>query len=568
MLTELSVSELGERFRRREVTPTEAAVAYLGRIDAVDGEVRAFLTVTREHALAQAAAADARFHAGQPRGPLDGVPVALKDLFCTRGIRTTSGSKILERFVPPYDATVVARLIEAGAVVLGKVNMDEFAMGSSTEHSGFFTTRNPWDVDRVPGGSSGGAAAAVAAGMAAASLGTDTGGSIRQPAAFCGTVGLKPTYGRVSRYGVIAFASSLDQVGPFARTVEDVALMLQVIAGADPMDSTAVATPVPDYRAELGRGIEGLRIGIPTEYFIDGMSPEVESAVRAAIATLERLGARTEPVSLPHTEYGLAAYYVIAPAEASSNLARYDGVKYGLRAAGGKDLIDMYAKTRAAGFGDEVKRRIMLGTYALSAGYYDAYYGRALKVRTLVRRDFEDAFERVDLIAAPTTPGVAFKLGEKADPLSMYLNDVLTIPVNLAGLPGISVPAGFTGGGLPIGLQLIGRAFDEATVLRAAHAYERATDWHTRRPSLGPTWTTSERTGRERGRVRDRHRARGARAARDGDQDVLRLRDGLRRRRPIPRPVPSVRACRARCPSSTGAPSSSASRRRWPSAAR
>jgi aspartyl-tRNA(Asn)/glutamyl-tRNA(Gln) amidotransferase subunit A len=486
VLTELSLSELGERFRRREVTPTEAALAYLERIDAVDGEVRAFLTVTREHALAQAAAADARFHAGQSRGPLDGVPVALKDLFCTRGIRTTSGSKILERFVPPYDATVVARLVEAGAVVLGKLNMDEFAMGSSTEHSGFFTTRNPWDVDRVPGGSSGGASAAVAAGMAAASLGTDTGGSIRQPAAFCGTVGFKPTYGRVSRYGVIAFASSLDQVGPFGRTVEDVALMLQVIAGADPMDSTAVATPVPDSRAELGRGVEGLRIGIPSEYFIDGMSPEVESAVRAAIATLERLGARTEPVSLPHTEYGLAAYYVIAPAEASSNLARYDGVKYGLRAPGGKDLIEMYAKTRAAGFGDEVKRRIMLGTYALSAGYYDAYYGRALKVRTLVRRDFQEAFERVNLIAAPTTPGVAFKLGEKADPLSMYLNDVLTIPVNLAGLPGISVPAGFTGGGLPIGLQLIGRAFDEATVLRAAHAYERATDWHTRRPKLGP----------------------------------------------------------------------------------
>ena len=493
MLTGLSLSELGERFRRREVTPTEAAVAYLGRIDAVDGEVRAFLTVTREQALAQAAAADARFRDGQPRGPLDGVPVALKDLFCTRGVRTTSGSKILERFVPPYDATVVARLVEAGAVVLGKLNMDEFAMGSSTEHSGFFTTRNPWDVDRVPGGSSGGAAAAVAAGMAAASLGTDTGGSIRQPAAFCGTVGFKPTYGRVSRYGVIAFASSLDQVGPFARTVEDVALMLQVIAGADPMDSTAVATPVPDYRAELGRGIEGLRIGIPTEYFIDGMSPEVESAVRAAIVTLERLGARTEPVSLPHTEYGLAAYYVIAPAEASSNLARYDGVKYGLRAPGGKDLIDMYAKTRAAGFGDEVKRRIMLGTYALSAGYYDAYYGRALKVRTLVRRDFQEAFERVNLIAAPTTPGVAFKLGEKADPLSMYLNDVLTIPVNLAGLPGISVPAGFTGGGLPIGLQLIGRAFDEATVLRAAHAYERATDWHTRRPNLGPNLAKDRR---------------------------------------------------------------------------
>ena len=484
MLTALSVRELGERFRRREVSATEAAQAYLARIDALDGKVRAFLTVTREQALAQAAAADTRFRTGQARGPLDGVPVALKDLFCTRGVRTTAGSKILDNFVPPYDATVVARLVQAGAVLLGKLNMDEFAMGSSTEHSGFFTTRNPWDIDRVPGGSSGGASAAVVAGMAAASLGTDTGGSIRQPAAFCGAVGLKPTYGRVSRHGVVAFASSLDQVGPFARTVEDVALVLRVIAGADPMDSTAVATPVPDYQAELVRGVEGLRIGIPTEYFIDGMDPEVESAVRTAIAILEKLGARTQPVSLPHTEYGLAAYYVIAPAEASSNLARYDGVKYGLRAPGGKDLIDMYAKTRAAGFGDEVKRRVMLGTYALSAGYYDAYYGRAQKVRTLVRRDFQQAFERVDLIAAPTTPGVAFKLGEKADPLSMYLNDVLTIPVNLAGLPGISVPAGFTGGGLPIGLQLIGPAFGEATVLRAAHAYERATDWHTREPRL------------------------------------------------------------------------------------
>ncbi len=484
MLTALSVRELGERFRRREVSATEAAQAYLARIDALDGKVRAFLTVTREQALAQAAAADTRFRSEQARGPLDGVPVALKDLFCTRGVRTTAGSKILDNFVPPYDATVVARLVQAGAVLLGKLNMDEFAMGSSTEHSGFFTTRNPWDIDRVPGGSSGGASAAVVAGMAAASLGTDTGGSIRQPAAFCGAVGLKPTYGRVSRHGVVAFASSLDQVGPFARTVEDVALVLRVIAGADPMDSTAVATPVPDYQAELARGVEGLRIGIPTEYFIDGMDPEVESAVRTAIAILEKLGARTQPVSLPHTEYGLAAYYVIAPAEASSNLARYDGVKYGLRAPGGKDLIDMYAKTRAAGFGDEVKRRVMLGTYALSAGYYDAYYGRAQKVRTLVRRDFQQAFERVDLIAAPTTPGVAFKLGEKADPLSMYLNDVLTIPVNLAGLPGISVPAGFTGGGLPIGLQLIGPAFGEATVLRAAHAYERATDWHTRQPRL------------------------------------------------------------------------------------
>ena len=489
MLTDLTASELARGFRAGETTPTEVARAHLARIESLDGELRAFVTVTPERALEQAAAADGRFAAGRPLGPLDGVPVALMDLFCTRGVRTTAGSRILERFVPPYDATAVARLAGAGAVALGKLNMDEFAMGSSTEHSAFFVTRNPWDVERVPGGSSGGAAAAVAAGLAVATLGTDTGGSIRQPAAFCGAVGLTPTYGRVSRYGVIAFASSLDQVGPFARTVEDVALVLQAIAGADPMDSTSVPVPVPDYRAELARGVEGLRIGIPTEYFIDGMHPEVEAAVREAIAALEKLGARTEPVSLPHTEYGLAAYYLIAPAEASSNLARYDGVKYGLRAPGGKDLIDMSARTRAAGFGDEVKRRIMLGTYALSAGYYDAYYGRAQRVRTLVRRDFQQAFERVDLIAAPTTPGVAFKLGEKAEPLAMYLNDVLTIPVNLAGLPGISVPAGFTGAGLPIGLQLIGRPFDEPTVLRAAHAYERATDWHTRRPALGAEGT-------------------------------------------------------------------------------
>ena len=386
--------------------------------------------------------------------------------------------------MPPYDATVVARLNAAGAILLGKLNMDEFAMGSSTEHSAFGTTRNPWDLARVPGGSSGGASAVVAADLAALSLGTDTGGSIRQPAAFCGVLGMKPTYGRVSRYGVIAFASSLDQVGPFAKDVEDAAVLLGVIAGADPMDSTAVDVPVPDYRAGLGQGIQGMKIGIPAEYFIDGMDPEVEQAVREAIAALEKLGARTEPISLPHTEYGLAAYYVIAPAEASSNLARYDGVKYGLRAPGARDLIDMYSKTRAAGFGSEVKRRLMLGTYVLSAGYYDAYYGQAQKVRTLVRRDFEQAFARVDMIVAPTTPGVAFKMGEKEDPLQMYLNDIFTIPVNLAGLPGVSIPGGFTQTGLPIGLQLIGRAFDEATLLRAAHAYQQVTTWHTRKPSL------------------------------------------------------------------------------------
>jgi len=484
MLASLTAHELGARYRSGAATPTQAVTEYLARVERLDPQVRAFLTVTRDDALRQAALADARFKAGAPRGPLDGVPVALKDVFCTRGVRTTCGSKILESFVPPYDATVVARLHAAGAVLLGKLNMDEFAMGSSTEHSAFFTTRNPWDLARVPGGSSGGASAVVAADLAALSLGTDTGGSIRQPAAFCGVLGMKPTYGRVSRYGLIAFASSLDQVGPFAKDVEDAALILEVIAGADPMDSTAVDVPVPDYRAALGRGIEGVRVGVPAEYFIDGMDPEVERAVREAIATLEKLGARTEPVSLPHTEYGLAAYYVIAPAEASSNLARYDGVKYGLRASGARDLIDMYSKTRAAGFGNEVKRRVMLGTYVLSAGYYDAYYGQAQKVRTLVRRDFEQAFARVDLIVAPTTPGVAFKMGEKEDPLQMYLNDIFTIPVNLAGLPGVSIPGGFTQTGLPIGLQLIGRAFDEATLLRAAHAYQQATAWHKRKPLL------------------------------------------------------------------------------------
>jgi aspartyl-tRNA(Asn)/glutamyl-tRNA(Gln) amidotransferase subunit A len=484
VLASLTAHELAARYRGGAATPTQAVAEHLARIERLDPQVRAFLTVTREEALRAAALADARLEAGAPLGPLDGVPVALKDVFCTRGVRTTCGSKILEGFVPPYDATVVARLRAAGAVVLGKLNMDEFAMGSSTEHSGFFTTRNPWDLARVPGGSSGGASAAVAAGLATLSLGTDTGGSIRQPAAFCGVLGMKPTYGRVSRYGLIAFASSLDQVGPFARDVEDAAVLLQTIAGADPMDSTAVDVPVPDYRASLGQGIEGMKIGVPAEYFIDGMDPEVERAVREAIVTLEKLGARAEPVSLPHSEYGLAAYYVIAPAEASSNLARYDGVKYGLRAGGARDVIEMYSKTRAAGFGAEVKRRVMLGTYALSAGYYDAYYGQAQKVRTLVRRDFEQAFARVDLIVAPTTPGVAFKMGEKEDPLQMYLNDIFTIPVNLSGLPGLSIPAGFTQTGLPIGLQLIGRAFDEATLLRAAHAYESVTSWHRRKPAL------------------------------------------------------------------------------------
>jgi aspartyl-tRNA(Asn)/glutamyl-tRNA(Gln) amidotransferase subunit A len=465
-------------------TPTTATRAYLDRIVALDERVGAYLTVTREAALEAAAAADERWRSGASLGPLDGVPLALKDVLCTRGVRSTCGSKILEDFVPPYDATVVARLKAAGAVLLGKTNMDEFAMGSSTEHSAFKPTHNPWDLARVPGGSSGGSAAAVAGGLAAGSFGTDTGGSIRQPAAFCGVVGLKPTYGRVSRYGLVAFASSLDQVGPFAADVTDAALLLRAVAGHDPYDATSLDVPVPDYQAELARPIRGLRIGIADEYFTGGLDGEVEATVRAAIDVLRGQGAELVRVSLPTTKYGLAAYYLIAPAEASSNLARYDGVKYGRRAPGGRDLIDMYARTRAAGFGAEVKRRIMLGTYALSAGYYDAYYGRAQKARTLLREDFAKAFQTVDLVAGPTTPGAAFKHGEKEDPLAMYLNDVFAVPANLAGLPALSVPCGFTGAGLPVGLQLIGKALDEGTLLRAAHAYEQATDWHTRRPEL------------------------------------------------------------------------------------
>jgi len=483
-LTCPTIHELARRYRSGEATPSQAVQAYLARIEALDPKLRGYVTVTRERALAQAEAAEKRIKAGQPRGLLDGVPLAVKDVICTKGTRTTCSSKILESFVPPYDATVIARLHAAGVVSLGKTNMDEFAMGSSTENSAFFRTRNPWDLDRVPGGSSGGSAAVVAAGLAAAALGTDTGGSIRQPAAFCGVVGVKPTYGRVSRYGLVAFASSLDQIGPLAKDVRDAALLLRTLAGHDPLDSTSAEVPVPDYEVALEHQMTDVRLGIPGEYFIEGMDPEVERAVRRAIELLTTLGARAAAISLPTTDYALAAYYLIAPAEASSNLARYDGVKYGYRAAGGKDLIEMYGQTRALGFGAEVKRRIMLGTYALSAGYYEAYYGKAQRVRTLVRRDFQQAFERVDLIVCPTTPNVAFKLGEKEDPLQMYLNDVFTIPANLAGLPALSLPCGFTLGGLPIGLQLIGKPFDEATLLRVAHAYEQAAPWRGRRPVL------------------------------------------------------------------------------------
>jgi aspartyl-tRNA(Asn)/glutamyl-tRNA(Gln) amidotransferase subunit A len=484
MLTEKTIHELTAAYRSGEATPTAVAEAYLARIAKLDREVGAYLTVTRDQALAAAGAADARYRAGAPRSPLDGVPLALKDVLCARGAPTTCGSKILADFVPPYDATVVERLRAAGAVFLGKANMDEFAMGSSTEHSAFKPTRNPWDPARVPGGSSGGSAAAVAADLAAGAFGTDTGGSVRQPAAFCGVVGLKPTYGRVSRYGLVAFASSLDQIGPFAKDARDTALLLGTIAGHDPRDATSVNVPVPDYAAALDGRVAGLRVGIPREYFAEGLDAEVGRVVRDAIEVLRDLGIVTEAVSLPTTDYGIAVYYVIAPAEASSNLARYDGVKYGLRVPGAKDLHTMSSRTRAAGFGAEVKRRIMLGTYALSSGYYEAYYGRAQKVRTLVRRDFEAAFRRVDLLVAPTTPSVAFKHGEKADPLAMYLNDVFTVPTSLAGLPAVSIRCGFSSAGLPVGLQLIGRAFDEATLLRVAHAYERSTAWLARRPEL------------------------------------------------------------------------------------
>jgi aspartyl-tRNA(Asn)/glutamyl-tRNA(Gln) amidotransferase subunit A len=477
------IHELTAAFRRGETSPTAVTEAYLGRIEKLDGKLGAFITVTADHARAASAAADRRYRAGSPLGPLDGVPLSIKDVFCTKGVVTTCGSRILERFVPPYDATLVARLAAAGAVMLGKANLDEFAMGSSTEHSAFHVTRNPWDLERVPGGSSGGPAAAVAGGLAAGGYGTDTGGSIRQPAAFCGVVGLKPTYGRISRFGLIAFASSLDHPGPFGLDVTDAALLLGAVAGHDPLDATSIPAPVPDYTADLARGVRGVRLGVPDEYFIAGMDAEIERAVRAAIEVLKGLGASVERVSLPATPHALATYYVIAPAEASSNLARYDGVKYGLRVPG-RDLVDMESRTRAAGFGAEVKRRVMLGTYVLSAGYYDAYYGKAQKVRTLVRRDFDAAFERVDLIVAPTTPNVAFKHGEKADPVQMYLNDVFTIPADMAGVPAISVPCGFTARGLPIGLQLIGKTLDEPSVLRAAYAYEQATDWHRRRPEL------------------------------------------------------------------------------------
>jgi aspartyl-tRNA(Asn)/glutamyl-tRNA(Gln) amidotransferase subunit A len=473
-LSSLTIHEAAGLLRGRQVSSVELTQAVLDRIVAVDNRVRAYLTLTPELALEQAAEADARLRCGDDASPLLGIPMAIKDLLCTQGIPTTCGSRILEDFVPPYDATVVTRLREAGAVLLGKSNMDEFAMGSSTENSAFFPTHNPWDLDRVPGGSSGGSAAAVAAGEATFALGTDTGGSVRLPAAFCGVVGLKPTYGRVSRYGLVAFASSLDQVGPLTRDVTDAALVLNAIAGHDRLDSTCVDAPVPDYTQGLGDGVRGLRLGVPKEYFVKGMQPGVENAVRAAMDRLVALGATLEEVSLPHTEYALPVYYLIAPAEASANLARYDGVKFGLSAPEAECLWDAYLAARGEGFGPEVKRRIMLGTYALSAGYYDAYYLKAQKVRTLVKADFDAAFARCDALLAPVSPTVAFRIGERMeDPLAMYLADVCTLSVNLAGICAVSVPCGLSDG-LPVGLQVIGEAFDEAMVLRVAHSYETA----------------------------------------------------------------------------------------------
>ena len=481
---DLTIHELRHELRRGDLTSTQLTQALFDRIEDTDGKIGSYLTVCRDRGMAEARAADERLANGDASSPLLGIPLALKDVLLTEGVPTTCASRILQGFTPPFDATAVRRLREAGAVLLGKTNMDEFAMGSSTENSGFSLTRNPWDPDRVPGGSSGGSAAAVAAGQCVAALGTDTGGSIRQPAAFCGVVGLKPTYGRVSRFGVVAYASSLDQVGPITRDVSDCALVLQAIAGHDPADSTSVDAPVPDYASELPRGASGLRVGVPGEYFAAGIQPEVEQAVRQGVREIEKAGAAVVEVSLPRTGYAVAAYYVIATAEASSNLARYDGMRYGPRAQA-EDLTSTYTKSRSQGFGPEVKRRILLGAYVLSAGYYDAYYLKAQKARTLVRQDFESALRQCDAIVAPTTPTTAFEIEEMTeDPLRMYLSDVFTVPANLAGLPALSLPCGFDRAGLPIGMQIIGRPFDEATVLRLGHAFEQATDWHRRRPEI------------------------------------------------------------------------------------
>ncbi len=478
---EYSVSQLVEALRDKQFSSAELTRCFLDRIAGGDGGLNSFISVPEGAALEAAARADERLAAGEA-APLTGIPIAHKDIFCTEGVRTSCGSRMLDNFVPPYSATVIRRFAAAGAVMLGKTNMDEFAMGSSNETSFYGPARNPWDTGRVPGGSSGGSAAAVAAGLAPAATGTDTGGSIRQPAAFCGLTGLKPTYGRVSRLGMIAFASSLDQAGPMARSARDCALLLNCMAGHDPQDSTSSERPAEDYCQVLERDIAGLRIGLPAEYFGAGLDPATADCVQAALKELERLGAELVEVSLPHSELAIPAYYIVAPAEASTNLSRYDGVRYGYRCADPADLNDLYTRTREEGFGDEVKRRILVGTYALSAGYYDAYYKKAQQVRRLIQQDFLSCFGQVDVIAGPTTPGPAFPLGAKAgDPVAMYLEDVYTLAVNLAGLPALSVPAGLVGG-LPVGLQLIGPHFAEGRLLNVAHRFQQATDWHLRRP--------------------------------------------------------------------------------------
>ncbi len=483
-LFELPAHALSAKLASKEISARELVEAHLHRIDALEPSIDAFLTITRERALADADAVDLARARGEALGPLAGIPLAVKDNMATEGVRTTCASRTLDNWVPVYESTATRRLRDAGAILVGKTNMDEFAMGSSCENSGYKPSHNPWDPTRVPGGSSGGSAAAVAAGMTTVALGSDTGGSVRQPAAFCGLVGAKPTYGLVSRYGLVAYASSLDQIGPLTRDVRDNALVLSAIAGHDPNDSTSIAQPGRDFTAALGQGVKGLRIGVITELVGEGIAPEVRDAVRAAVKVLEGLGAVADEVSLPHSKVALSTYYVVAMAEASSNLARYDGVRYGVRAENPTDLVDMYQRTRAH-FGAEVKRRIMLGTYTLAAGYFDAYYKKALQVRTLIKRDYDAAFEKYDVLVSPTTPTTAFKLGEKTDdPLAMYLADIATIPVNLAGVPAISLNCGFDAQGLPIGLQLVGKPLGEETLYRAAHAYEQATAHHLARPAL------------------------------------------------------------------------------------
>ena len=470
----------------KEITSLELTEAVLARIDEVEGDVQAYLTVTRDEALAQAKAVDEKIARGEEIAFLEGIPGAIKDNICTKGVKTTCASRILQKFVPPYDATVVQKLAAQNPVVLGKTNLDEFAMGGSTENSAFHPTHNPWNTDCVPGGSSGGSAAAVAAGTAVWALGSDTGGSIRQPASFCGVVGMKPTYGRVSRYGLVAYASSLDQIGPITKDVTDCANILNIIAGRDEMDSTSIDKEVPDYTKSLVQDVKGLKIGLPKEYFVKGMDPEVEGAVKAAVKQLEALGAEVVEISLPNTDYAISTYYLIAPAEAATNLARYDGVSYGERAEDAADLVEMMTKTRSQYLGEEVKRRIMIGNYALSAGYYDAYYLKALKVRRLVKEDYDKAFKEVDVIICPAAPSVAYNIGEKIDnPLEMYLQDACTVPLNLAGLPGISVPCGYNKDKMPIGMQIIGKALDEETLIRVAYTYEQSQSYYQDRAQLG-----------------------------------------------------------------------------------